>query len=365
MGCFLHRLAREMPNVRVLAPGAAGYPEHEWIDGVNIRRFPYPAPMDLAYTGQLHVNGSCHPIRFARFLWAFWRALHDELLSKPDVVHAHWWFPSGWMAMRAGYVPVVVTVHGTDVRLIHKVPFAQFPAARVLRYADKALAVSPFLARVLHALDVRDYGILPMPPDEAFVGAVPAPPENPPRFVVAGRLAKQKRVDLAIRALPPGARLDVIGDGPERARLEALRPMELRIRFYPPKTAAELVGFYRGATANVVCSKGEGYGLSVVEAAHCGVPTIGVRSGAIPDLVRPMETGMLVSPEADRLSEAMRWARDHPAEMREMGGAARRAVRDRTPRFLAEQHLEVYARTRRLAGLPMRSSWDGLSEGGE
>lgn len=84
-----------------------------------------------------------HPWRFAGFLTAFRAAVTAQLReSPPSLVHAHWWFPSAWVtfpiASRA-IVPKVLSIHGTDMRLLGRV-WPQL--ATLLREATGAVLTS-------------------------------------------------------------------------------------------------------------------------------------------------------------------------------------------------------------------------------
>ena len=68
----------------------------------------------------------------------------------------------------------------------------------------------------------------------------------------------------------------------------------------------------------------ETFGMTVLEAAACGVATVGTRLGAIPELVEEGKTGLLFDPhDTDELVEKAGWAWAHPMSMNEMGAAAR------------------------------------------
>jgi len=88
----------------------------------------------------------------------------------------------------------------------------------------------------------------------------------------------------------------------------------------------------------------EPFGLGLLEAAACGVPAIACRVGAIPELVIGQQTGLLFDPENfEELVEHVRWAWRHPAEMENMGLAARQLYRQK---FTAETNyqslMEIY-----------------------
>lgn len=105
----------------------------------------------------------------------------------------------------------------------------------------------------------------------------------PPMVAVVGRLIPDKRVDLVLRSLVdarreiPDLTAIVVGDGPDRSRLEgAVRDLGLgdAVRFAGRVSDAELEEIVAGATASVSGSRREGFGLVVVEAAARGVPSV-------------------------------------------------------------------------------------------
>jgi glycosyltransferase involved in cell wall biosynthesis len=365
MGAFLHRLARELPARGyapvVVAPGADGVPEEDVRDGVRIVRFRYAAEgkQTLAYTGELHRRALRSPVRFARWLRSFRRAVRSAAEEvRPAVMHAHWWVPSGWVCAPVAAalgVPLALSVHGTDVRLIGSVPIARPLARRVFRRARLVLPVSRWLSRRIGDLAAgARTEILPMPADDGiFHPRTAGVGPGPQRFAAVARLTAQKRIDVAVRALARlrasgvEAVLEIAGDGPRRSALEELAG-ELGVRdavtfhgFLPPNDVAELLD---RSVALLVPSESEGYGLIVVEAALCGVPTLGVRSGALEELVEPGASGLLVEPgDAHALSEAMaRLAGD--AELRSaMGLQARERARASTPVLVADRLAALYA----------------------
>jgi glycosyltransferase involved in cell wall biosynthesis len=370
MGSFLHRLARALVerglSVAVVAPGAPGAAPAEALDGVTIHRFPY-APEDaqtLAYTGEMHREALRRPLRLVAFLRAFRRAVRSQIqLLRPSIVHAHWWFPSGWVtfpaAGRAG-VARVLSIHGTDLRLLRRVPIARPLARRVLARADLLLPVSAALDAQIERLGVprsvrRE--ILPMPADPQVFHPdeprEPSPRTDRPSFVIAARLTSQKRIDRALRAVAllrdegTEVSLHVAGDGSEREALEALvRGLRLEplVTFHGMLTAERLAELFRAATAVVLTSEAEGYGLSLAEGGLCGTAGIGVRSGGIEELVEAGVTGLLVEPDDDAaLARALvRLARD-PELAGQLGRAARNRALLGTPVPLASRLAALYA----------------------
>lgn len=366
MGGFLHRLARELPArgfaPTIVVPGADGVPAEEMRDGVRIARFRYAAEgkQDLAYTGEMHRQALRRPLRLIAFLRGFRRALrHEVAAGRPGLVHAHWWVPSGWVAAPVAAqarLPLVISLHGTDVRLLGRLSAARPVARGVFRRADRVLPVSRALERSVDALDLGGGAreVLPMPADDTVFTPPPAgrTPPDPAAFVVAARLTGQKRVDVALRAVADlrrqgvTVRLHVAGDGPQRASLETLAgslSVDDRVVFHGMLDPSRLADLFRAASAVVLPSVEEGYGLTIVEGALCGLPAIGTRSGGIEELIRDGETGRLVDPDdVAALARAMAELAADPARVVRQGAEALRAARDRTPGPLADRLAGIY-----------------------
>ena len=154
-----------------------------------------------------------------------------------------------------------------------------------------------------------------------------------PAFVYVGRLRRYKGVEYALRALAlarvrrPDIRLDIAGRGDDQPRLEALaRELGLpdAVRFLGFVSEAEKVQLFRSSWANVFPSPKEGWGITNVEAAACGTPSLASDSPGLRDSVRHGETGYLV-PHADpgALAERMLELASNPALVARLGRQAR------------------------------------------
>lgn len=163
--------------------------------------------------------------------------------------------------------------------------------------------------------------VAPLAPPDLHPDPVP-----PPARLVAGRLAFLGRltrvkgvhvlleaVALARRELGP-LRVDILGDGPERDRLEGVaRAAKLDVRFAGWVDGAERIELLRGADLLAVPSLWpEPFGLVGIEAGCVGVPSVGFAQGGIPDWLRPGISGELApSPPApaglaDAIARALR-----------------------------------------------------------
>ncbi|WP_435770004.1 glycosyltransferase [Nocardioides sp. SYSU DS0651] len=167
----------------------------------------------------------------------------------------------------------------------------------------------------------------------AFRPAVPAPAAGPVlRLVHAGRLSREKSPHLAVatavelhrRGVP--LHLDVYGDGPHRAELEALAA-GAPVAFHGYVGGRALLR-ERLAAADVALSvcPGETFGLAVLEALACGTPVVTADRGGARELVDPL-CGAWGAPEPGALADAVLRLAARPA------AARRRAARRRAELF--------------------------------
>lgn len=145
-------------------------------------------------------------------------------------------------------------------------------------------------------------------------------------ILYVGRLSEEKGIVPMVRAaaLEPGL-VRVVGDGPLLPLVQeaaAAGHVDYAGHLARPAVQAEL----RQALALVlpsICF--EGFPMVVAEAYSTGTPIIGSRIGSVAELIEDGVTGLLVEPnDAHNLADRIRWARDHPEEMRRMGVNARR-----------------------------------------
>ena len=288
-------------------------------------------------------------------LAAGWRAARAVARRhRATVMHGHWVIPGGVTAAAAApALPLVISLHGSDVYIAERLAPARFAARRAFRRAGFVTACSDDLADraiVLGAdrsrLETVPYGVdvdrfRPDPASRAERRRELSVGDRVPLLFAAGRLVRKKGFEYLIDALPdmPGAVLAIAGDGTlgdelrERARA---RGVAERIRFLGNQPQGR-VGEYLGA-ADVVCvpsvrdDSGNVDGLPnvVLEALACGTPLVTTAAGGIGAVVENGRTAVVV-PERDSAALAAAATRilADPEGGRRMGEAARALVQAR------------------------------------
>ena len=158
-------------------------------------------------------------------------------------------------------------------------------------------------------------------------------------FLFVGRLSVEKGVQTLASAadLLPDAQLRVAGDGPESALLDGANGIT-RLGSLPGEVVRQEMN---RAMALVIPSIWyENFPRTIVEAFATGLPVIASRIGALADLVRDGETGLLFEPgNPHDLAEKMTWALVNPGAMADMG---RKALLQYEAEFTAERNYEQF-----------------------
>ncbi len=235
--------------------------------------------------------------------------------EKLDLLHVHYAIPHSISAILAResikqkrYVPVITTLHGTDITLVGA-DRGYLPITRYgLQQSDGVTAVSRFLKRAtIETFDFDDIEVIPnficpthYQRDEDSPLRKELAPNGEKLLVHVSNFRAVKRpvdcVEILARVLNKGAaaKLIMVGDGPERSsiayRAEQLNITE-QVNFVGKR--ANISDYLAVADVFLLPSEEESFGLAALEAQACEVPVVATRVGGIPEVITDGETGFL------------------------------------------------------------------------
>jgi L-malate glycosyltransferase len=235
--------------------------------------------------------------------------------EKLDLLHVHYAIPHSISAILAResikqkrYVPVITTLHGTDITLVGA-DRSYLPITRYgLQQSDGVTAVSKFLQKAtIETFDFDDVEVIPNFICPCHYKRLPDSPlrdELAPNgekllvhvsnFRAVKRPADCVEILAKVNAKGGNARLVMVGDGPERSAV-AYRAEQLDVTedvIFVGKQA-NIPGYLGVADVFLLPSELESFGLAALEAQACEVPVIATRIGGIPEVISEGETGYL------------------------------------------------------------------------
>ena len=346
-------------QVEIWAPGPGVDPgaTMEVLDGVTVRRFDMPLPR----TDPLAV------VRFgaglSRTLWGMHAALRK---FRPDILHVQCFGPNGAYATalsRLTATPLVVSLQGEtmmdDADIYDHSSTLRAALRAGLRRAAEVTACSAF---TLGDAEKR-FGLPPGRGQVVFNGvdtdveapALPAAWSSRGPFVFAvGRLVDKKGFDLLIKAFAavrdrhPDVGLVLAGAGRSEtslAHLIADLGLDERVTLVGRLSREEVAAAMTAATAFVMPSRLEPFGIVILEAWRAGTPVIASSVGGAPEFVEDGRLGLVVDPhDTAALAGALDRLLADPALRDELGRAGKRAVADFSWARIAGTYREVYGR---------------------
>lgn len=288
---------------------------------------------------------------------------HLRHAAHADVLHAQTFamVPPAWPSRSRYRRPLVLTLHTSHFLIRARRLLWRPILRRIIASADVLLAASreildaalelhphPRAEALLNAVDTE---VFRPRPAGALASAGTRAPGARRRILVPRRLFPKNGVEYLVRAVPAIVRaLDVdvavVGDGPERARLESLaRRLGVadRIHFAGPRPHAEMPETLRAADLVVVPSLMEASSVAALEAMACGVPVAASRVGGLPEIVDDSVGALFEPADPESLASTVVRLLGDAEGLRRRGEAARRRVAERfSLARLVDHHLEIY-----------------------
>jgi teichuronic acid biosynthesis glycosyltransferase TuaC len=327
-GTFVLERARALSRIahtRVVAP-VAWFPE--WIPCAPYRWRRHTGIPPLAEVDGIRVF---HPRRLViprvarasnarSYARALKIAVRAALAEAPiDVIDAHFVWPDGYAAVEVGAefgIPVCITGHGSDLTYAPAFRVVGEQSRTALRNASRVITVSRSLAAIAEELGARPDRLAVVPNgvdlqmfhplgDRSATRHRFGVPNQAKLIVGVGALVQHKGFDAAVRALAKlersgsstGPLLVLVGDGPERGRLQRIAQslgVSDRLRMVGSRTHAEVALWMGIADALVLPSHREGWPTVLFESWACGTPIVAAPVHGVPEAFDRAGLGILL-----------------------------------------------------------------------
>ncbi len=258
-------------------------------------------------------------------------------------------------------IPYVVFFHGLDVRLAKAEKWKKYWFKKIVREAEFVIANSVYTKdEILNSIKPFKRAIGVIQPSPKIIKIVKETRDKPIILSVS-RLVPRKGLDLAIAAMPSilskisNAKYYIIGDGPERSRLQAqinLLKLQESVILLGNVPDATLTEFYGRATlflfpVREIGADIEGFGIAPLEAGSCGIPVVAGRSGGVSEAVAHGETGILIPPgNIDAIYETAVFLLKNKEVAKKMGEAGRARAELFKPELQTKKLLSYLNNTR-------------------
>lgn len=341
-------LVRRGHTVQVVTRRVAGQPRDETIDGVIVHRWVRTAALGPLF-GLSFVAGVIAALR--------------RLRPTYDLIHTH---QALWESIATGLAGPLLRGAPRLVQPASSGYYGEaqemartrgFPILRRLALRNtRVAAISADIARQWRELGFSPDRIVRMASgvDAEHFRPGPSAVERTlptgPRVVFTGRLHPQKNLDLLLDVWPSvtartGARLILVGDGPDRSRLEdRARALGIADRVVMTGAVPDPADHLRAADLFALPSVAEGMSNSLLEAMATALPCLASAIGGNDDLLTPGPCGRLIAPEDRGAWEATLIEMiEQPERARALGAAARRRVeREFALPVVVDRYVELY-----------------------
>ena len=306
-------------------------------------------------------------VRIPTFIPSF----YEVYRFNPDLIHSHTTFGIGWEAVTAANflnIPLIGTHHGflaeflKHVKLDYKMmkPLARRYLSFYYNRCDAVISPSEALVKELLQYKFRrPVHVISNPIDLKYFSIDKTKESlrkkfrlNEPTIIHFGRLSYEKSADLVLKAFAEilnsgiDARLIIIGDGPERGKLETFSKklnIEKSVEFTGTLRDNDLTERIAAGDFFVSASTIETQGLVFLEAMALGLPVIGVNAGGVPEYVDNGKNGFIVEPGNVRaIAEAMKKFIEHPELRDSFGQNAKECVKKYDAEIIVGEIEKVY-----------------------
>jgi len=373
---FVHTLNKEVSKlgirVKTITPHIEGALVNESIDNIIIKRFRYlPEKYQInsltipeAIKSKI---GMFKTVVMTSIFFLF--ALKECIKEKPDILHGHWSFPSGYIAYILAKLfgkKSIVTIHGNDLTILKRFKLIK---KFVVHGLNKSIVIanSRYTKDELIELGVspNNIKIILVPTDFVKHGQTneklkefrrKITDDSSKIILFVGRLVEVKGIEYLIKSLPEiksqNIHLVIAGDGVLMNQLQNLTKsldLEKKVTFFGEANREDL-GMLHGISDVLVCpsivdSKGmtEHLGLVIPEAMESGLAVIATSVGGIVDTVKNKVNGLLVEQKNPKaIANAIEKYFSNEELKKKMIENSKKTVLEFSPSTIAKKYYEIY-----------------------
>ena len=363
-------IAREGHEVHVLTSHYPGLKRYEEMQGVKVHRNIVGCFID-PYNAAEKASKQMSALSMVSFMkLAIPALLSLNNKERFDVIHSEFVLPAGVSGALVGSLqgtPSVVTLVGGDIFTPSEPFFMSFlrhlamPLYKIA-FTSKLTAISSDSAKRARSLgahgkiDITPYGV-----DLSLFKKEKKNPElakklglrKGPTIVSVCRLSKRKGLSYLLEAMSrlhskfPDVNIILVGDGPERKRLEDLARrlnLDKNTIFTGAVEHDKLPDYYNLGDIFVLPSLHEGLGIVFMEAMACGLPVITTNKGGMVDIIEDEKTGFLIEPEnsAQIEEQLLKLLRNESLRKRMSDSAQAKAINDFSWKSAAARYIKAY-----------------------
>jgi N-acetyl-alpha-D-glucosaminyl L-malate synthase BshA len=278
-----------------------------------------------------------------------------------DFLHVHYSLPHATAAQLSREItgkPYVTTIHGSDITILGSDPSYEPVNTMSIEASDVVTTVSNYMAKEAeNTLGInKQIHVIPNFVDHELYQPAPCQMLDTPlpkgiTLVHVSNFRPVKRIEDLVYSMciitkeEPNAQLILVGDGPERHRIERLIDrLGIRRNIMLTGYRSDVAEMINCADVLVLCSETENAPLTILEGMSCGLPIIATNVGGIPEQVQDGKNGFLVPlKHPEKIAEAALRLNADEKLLFKMGENARKTVLERyTKEIVLNKYLDVY-----------------------
>lgn len=234
---------------------------------------------------------------------------------EPQLIHAHYASSYGVLGFLSGFHPFILSVWGSDILdFPHKSHINKYLLSKVLKSASQVCSTSKMMAEELtQNMGFSDAKVIPFGVDtDQFI-----PSSDNEEFVVGTikSIESYNGIDCLLDAAKTvvhdhglsSIKFLIVGDGTYKAQMQKkcqCLGLENNVKFVGHISHENIVGWFQKLSIFIAVSTRESFGVSILEAAACGIPAITSDVGGLLEVNKHNETGLVIPPnQPEKLAE--------------------------------------------------------------